>query len=385
MFAMFHSGLAPLKTRFLALGVPVLANLLGNLGWRHQERGFALHRPRASQAEMAPNAKILACLQRRSPVVSRAQRYSALSKDTHPGYMSIFDSLRRILFHGCAAESRLSRRTPGPRQAPNWVWWPPSSQGQTPQKWLPRSVLFGPLISYQYDSRGLRTKLTYPDNSHISYEYDTEGKLRRTRSDGNDMSFHYDALGNRRRTINSGAVDDQTNSLNKYTSVGGTACPYDDNGNLAFDGQFRYCYDCENRLLDVNDTADARVASCAYDYLGRRISRRIYGSPNVTLRYACDGDRVLAECHSSGTLLREFVYGLGLDEPICSMDAGNGNAGYYYHLDGLGSVVALSDVNNVLVERYAYDVFGRPTIRDPDGLVLAASLGQSVPVHQLGL
>jgi RHS repeat-associated protein len=30
-------------------------------------------------------------------------------------------------------------------------------------------------------------------------------------------------------------------------------------------------------------------------------------------------------------------------------------------------------VNNVLVERYAYDVFGRPTIRDPNGGVLAAS------------
>jgi len=40
---------------------------------------------------------------------------------------------------------------------------------------------------------------------------------------------------------------------------------------------------------------------------------------------------------------------------------------YYYHLDGLGSVVALSNVNRVLVERYTYDVFGRPTIRDANG------------------
>jgi RHS repeat-associated protein len=43
------------------------------------------------------------------------------------------------------------------------------------------------------------------------------------------------------------------------------------------------------------------------------------------------------------------------------------NETYYYHFDGLGSVVALSDVNNVLVERYAYDVFGRSTIRDANG------------------
>jgi RHS repeat-associated protein len=146
-----------------------------------------------------------------------------------------------------------------------------------------------------------------------------------------------------------------------------------DNGNLAFDGRFHYYYDCENRLLDVNDAAEARVASYAYDYRGRRISRTIYATPNATIRYAYDGDRILAEYDGSGTLLRKFVYGPGLDEPICLIDAGNGNAAYYYHLDGLGSVVALSDVNNVLVERYAYDVFGRPTIRDPNGGVVAES------------
>jgi RHS repeat-associated protein len=42
-------------------------------------------------------------------------------------------------------------------------------------------------------------------------------------------------------------------------------------------------------------------------------------------------------------------------------------------LDGLGSVVALSDVNRVLVERYTYDVFGRPTIRDANGTEVEAS------------
>jgi RHS repeat-associated protein len=36
-------------------------------------------------------------------------------------------------------------------------------------------------------------------------------------------------------------------------------------------------------------------------------------------------------------------------------------------------VVALSDVNSVLVERYTYDVFGRPTIRDPNGAEIAES------------
>ena len=72
--------------------------------------------------------------------------------------------------------------------------------------------------------------------------------------------------------------------------------------------------------------------------------------------------------NSCGTLLRKFVYGPGIDEPIYPMDVAHGNTVYYYHFDGLGSVVALSNVNKTLVERYAYDVFGRPTIRHPNGL-----------------
>jgi len=107
--------------------------------------------------------------------------------------------------------------------------------------------------------------------------------------------------------------------------------------------------------------------SAAYDYLGRRVAKTVYGSPNVVTKYAYDGDRILAEYDGSGTLLRKFIYGPGIDEPICLIEVADNNAVYYYHLDGLGSVVALSNVNRVLVERYTYDVFGRPTIRDANG------------------
>jgi len=33
---------------------------------------------------------------------------------------------------------------------------------------------------------------------------------------------------------------------------------------------------------------------------------------------------------------------------------------------GVGSVIALSDVNRVIVERYSYDVFGEPNLWDDD-------------------
>ena len=42
------------------------------------------------------------------------------------------------------------------------------------------------------------------------------------------------------------------------------------------------------------------------------------------------------------------------------IDVADGNSVYYYHFDGLGSVVALSDTSANIVERYSYDVFGEP-------------------------
>ncbi len=44
---------------------------------------------------------------------------------------------------------------------------------------------------------------------------------------------------------------------------------------------------------------------------------------------------------------------------------------FFYHADGLGSIVALSNSTGQVVERYRYDSFGQPTITGPgpDGLI----------------
>jgi hypothetical protein len=51
---------------------------------------------------------------------------------------------------------------------------------------------------------------------------------------------------------------------------------------------------------------------------------------------------------ANDALVRKFVYGLRIDEPIGLVDVADANETYYYPFDGLGSVVALSDVNSVL-------------------------------------
>ena len=59
--------------------------------------------------------------------------------------------------------------------------------------------------------------------------------------------------------------------------------------------------------------------------------------------------------------MRKFIYGPGIDEPICMIDVADSNTIYYYYFDGLGSVIVLSDQNADLVESFSYDVYGKPS------------------------
>ena len=101
-------------------------------------------------------------------------------------------------------------------------------------------------------------------------------------NDGNSTAYIYDALGNRTDVNDGSSTAYVSNNLNQYTSVGGTSYSYGVNGNLSDDNLYLYYYDCENRLIDVNDQNDAVVASYSYDYLGRRVKKVVYGSPDVT-------------------------------------------------------------------------------------------------------
>jgi len=83
----------------------------------------------------------------------------------------------------------------------------------------------------------------------------------------------------------------------------------------------------------------------------------------------CIRDRVIAEYDDSGgsmQLKRKFIYGPGIDEPICMIDVAGGGGIYYYHFDGLGSVVALSDNAGAIVERYEYSAYGKTQILSPN-------------------
>ncbi len=101
-----------------------------------------------------------------------------------------------------------------------------------------------------------------------------------------------------------------------------------------------------------------RYLEYTYDASGRRIEKK-YDYETVT-KYVYDGDQCIAEYNAYNQLKRKYIYGPGVDEPVCMIDSMASPAVMsYYHFDALGSVVALTNASGNTVEVYEYDVYGR--------------------------
>jgi RHS repeat-associated protein len=92
--------------------------------------------------------------------------------------------------------------------------------------------------------------------------------------------------------------------------------------------------------------------SFKYDPYGRRIQK---SSATRTTDYAYDGDNIVEELNTAGTSAARYTQGLGIDEPLVMYRSG---AASYYHTDGLGSIVALTNSTGFPVAAYLYDSFG---------------------------
>jgi len=221
-----------------------------------------------------------------------------------------------------------------------------------------------------YDKVGNRLSMKIDDSNAHVYTYDKLYQLTAVDyNDGNSTTYYYDSLGNRTRVTGGGTTTYARNCLNQYTCVDSNSFSYDKNGNLTDDGTYEYYYDCENRLIDVNENGSA-VASYKYDFAGRRVRKIVDGN---TTKYCYDGAQVIAE-YENDVLVRKFVYGPGIDEPVVMIVVnGQNETKYYYHFDGLGSVAAISDNGGQMTEQYEYDVFGGTTIKDASDNVLTES------------
>lgn len=283
-------------------------------------------------------------------------------------------------------------------------------------------------LYYQYDVSGNRSELTMPDGQKASYAYDNLNRLKTLYLGGlgsvtNMSTFTYNNYGQmssavgrygqneiatydpfgRLQTIvhdvagttndvtltysynsasqitgktvsndafkwNGGVAADRnysTNGLNQYASVATTNFSYDGNGNLISDGTTNYVYDIENRLVSVSG---GKVATLRYDPLGRlyEVTPAAASGGSAAVRFAYDGDALIAEYNVSNTMLRRYLHGSWGDNLLIWFEgSGYGGANArWLHRDHQGSIIGYSSGATAtpadMIIFNSYDEFGIP-------------------------
>jgi RHS repeat-associated protein len=278
-------------------------------------------------------------------------------------------------------------------------------------------------LSYLHDADGNRTRLTFPDSNYVTYEYDGLDRMSAIKESGSTQiaTITYDNLGQRSgltggvttaytydgigrlaslghdlsgtgqdvsysltsynpasqllgQTIsNDGyAYPNYTNAnsnytangLNQYTAVGSAGFCYDANANLTSDGTYAYKYDVENRLIERHDTPGS---SCPVSYAGTT-NVTLTHDPNgrlvqtvgaATTQYLYDGDALVAEYNGS-TLLRRYVHGPGVDEPLFWYEGSNLSDRRPLRSDHRASIINVANSSGSTIGILSYDEYGLP-------------------------
>lgn len=197
-------------------------------------------------------------------------------------------------------------------------------------------------------------------------------------------TYQYDGVGNRIQVVTDSTTEAYTmddtlpepadKQMNQYTTVTATRYLYDKVGNLIDDGTNTYVYDYKNRLVRVRRKSDNRdIAFYTYDGMNRRLSKRIWddvSSVYTTTTFIWDGWQIVEERDTSDTVVAKYVYGRGIDEPLIME---RGGTRYYYHANVLGSITQVTNSSGNVVEKYSYDVYGKPTIKDASNTTITTS------------
>jgi RHS repeat-associated protein len=109
------------------------------------------------------------------------------------------------------------------------------------------------------------------------------------------------------------------------------------------------------RLTSVTLPGSNGTVSFVYDPFGRRVKKV---SSSGTSIFAYDGDNIIEEANSSGTVVARYSQGLNIDEPLAILRS---SATSFYNADGLGSITSLANTSGTLTQTYTFDSFGKQT------------------------
>ncbi|MGV2389557.1 MAG UNVERIFIED_CONTAM: hypothetical protein LVR29_18835 [Microcystis novacekii LVE1205-3] len=204
----------------------------------------------------------------------------------------------------------------------------------------------GRKVNYEYDDiyRLLEEEVIDGTTRTISYTYDPVSN-RLTRNDSVEGNTNYE-------------YDKNDRLLKEVTNGVATTYTYDNNGNTLSKttgtDKVNYQWDAENRLVGVDNNGDSvNDVTNKYDSDGIRISQNVNGEET---RFLVDKNRdyaqVLEEYTPSKIIKASYIYGHDLISQLRNSQRS------FYHVDGLGSTRALTDINGLVSDRYAYEAFG---------------------------
>jgi RHS repeat-associated protein len=218
-------------------------------------------------------------------------------------------------------------------------------------------------LAYTLDPVGNRTKLSV-NGIATTFGYDALNQLVSAQLGSLKSTWAYDAVGNRTKQTSPIATTNYSyDAADRLLSAGAITFTYDRNGNqitkATSSGTLTYSYDAANRLTRA--VGPSVNGSFSYDGDGNRITQTTAsGTYSYINDVAAALPVVLNEQGPDGNIT--YGYGLGLIEAFSS------SFNFFYHYDGLGSVIALTDATGKPSAGYAYDPWGNTLITVPDSV-----------------
>ncbi len=281
---------------------------------------------------------------------------------------------------------------------------------------LSRTDAHGKTVAFAYTPAGRLSAVVYPGSKTVNYNYDSVGRLSSlTDWRSNQTSYQYDAV----NRITGIALPNGTKTLFLYDAAGRiTSRTYQKSGGAIL-AQYNYTYLADGKIAAVQGSKPkfnpppAAASSFSHDPMNRLLSSRVNStassyafdlrgnltskvSAGVTTTYQYDALNRLTSV-SNGTDTTAYTYdaaGNRLSKTyngtvsryvrhgnsvFCLLDGGGGVTSYHiyagamlyslsaagdiavYHQDERGSVVAVTDAAQNIVQSYAYDGYGRMT------------------------
>ncbi len=202
--------------------------------------------------------------------------------------------------------------------------------------------------------------------------------IHATRTVGDSFDYAYDNIGNRvtAQEVNSGATSDVayvTNDLNQYTQIdtnGSDFTPgYDKDGNQTLiqteTGIWRVTYNVQNRAIKFESKDGHTVITCDYDYMGRRVFKKVEKDGVVTAheRYLYRNYLQIASLDmmegQNQALINAYVW--DPTQPVATRPLAifyKGSA-YYYGWDLTKNITEIFSLSARLQIDYVYTPFGQ--------------------------